>query len=128
MPKLLSTDYLNDPKAYAQAESIWRDRWTQMLRELGQQDAWESPWLNAAFADGTPFQDGNPIFSAICPSRRLGVRVIQVALDCESELATWTDTTMGPDEVQELVINCPLTEEYLDQSIQLMRTWITQQS
>ena len=81
--------------------------------------------MNAAFADGTPFPDGNPIFSAVCPSRRLGVRVIQIGLDAESGLETWTDT-FGEDEVRELVITCPLTEQNLDEAIQLMRTWITQ--
>ena len=126
MSKLLCTDFLNNPAEYAQAESIWRDRWTELLHELGQQDVWECPWLNTTFANGTPFRDGNPIFSAICPSRQLAGRIIQIGSDADAELQTWKGT-FGQDRVQELVIACPLTEQILDNAIQLMRRWITQE-
>lgn len=127
MSKLLCTDFLSSPVEYAQAESIWRERWTKLLHELGQQDVWEFPWLTTTFANGMPFRDGNPIFSAICPSRQVAVRIIQIELDADAKFQTWK-STFGQDLVQELVIACTLTEQNLEYAIQIMRKWITQET
>src|SRR5438045_3918635 len=78
---------------YAKAESVWRERWDAVLRELGEQGNWQTPWMTTNSNDGTPFRDGNPIFSAVCPERHLGVRVIQLEpADDPNELSFWTDT------------------------------------
>jgi hypothetical protein len=128
MAGVLLANFLNDPAEYEQAESLWREHWSNLIRELGQESIWESPWMNTTFNDGTPFRDGNPIFTAICPTRRLGVRVIQVELEKDpNELSTWTDffAKGEPDEIKELVIHCVLSDETLRTATKLMKSWLT---
>jgi hypothetical protein len=128
MVQPLFPNFLNDPNEYRQAEALWRERWDELVRRLGQQPQWVTPWLTSTFADGTPFADGNPIFSAVAAGRRLGVRVIQVEPSEEPrELAVWTDTFAEgePDAIKELVIACALTQQTLGESLALMERWIT---
>lgn len=121
--------FLSNPHDYGQAEGLWRDRWEGLLRWAGQHGQWKTPWLNTDFANGMPCRDGNPIFSAIDSSRRLGVRVIQVEPSGEPrELYFWIDTFgAGEETIKELVISCALTEETLYDALNLMRQWITRQ-
>jgi hypothetical protein len=116
MVRHLFPDFLDDKTAYDSAEAFWRNLWDEMLDMTGQRGAWRTPWLNAAFASGTPFRDGDPIFSALCPRRRLGVRVIQHEPEEDGpELDTWVD--WSGDEwsdigrVRVLVLSCALSEE-----------------
>jgi hypothetical protein len=128
MAKPLFPNFLNDPNEYRQAETLWRERWDELVRRVGQERQWVTPWLKTTFANGTPFADGNPIFSAVAPERRLGVRVVQVE-PCEGppELSTWTDTFAEgePEAIKELVIACTLTREALDESLALIEQWIS---
>jgi hypothetical protein len=78
MSTVLYSNFLNDPEEYARAESFWKHHWERLLSEVGQKGTWQSPWFNTTFANGTPFRDGNPIFTAVCTSRRLGVQIIQL--------------------------------------------------
>src|SRR5260370_40651992 len=93
MVQSLFPNFLNDPNEYHQVETLWRERWHDLVRRVGQGQTWVTPWLTTTFADGTPFADGNTIFSAVSPDRRLGVLVIQVAPSEDSrELSVWPDT------------------------------------
>lgn len=128
MTEHLYPKFLADAGEYAEAESFWRGRWGEVVRRAGEEALWHSPWLNTTFANGTPFRDGNPIFSAVCPSRRLGVRLIQLEPSEEpGELSYWTDTFAKgePEEVAELVISCALTPETLSDVMDLMNRWVT---
>jgi hypothetical protein len=130
MGKYLFPNFLNDQQEYERAEALWRDRWNELVRRLGQEWLWNSPWLNTTFADGTPCRDGNPIFSAVCPQRRLGVHVIQLEpSENPKEFYVWTDTFAegSPEAVKELVISCALTCATLDEAAELMRQWITEE-
>jgi hypothetical protein len=130
MAKPLFPNFLNDPNEYRQAEALWRERWDELVRRVGQGQKWRTPWLTTTFADGTPFADGNPIFSAVAPDRRLGIRVIQVDPSEEpSELSVWTDTFAEgqPEAIKELVIACALTPQTLGHSLSLMERWITKE-
>jgi hypothetical protein len=129
MVKSLFPNFLKDPTEYRQAETLWRERWDELVRRVGQERSWVTPWLTTTFADGTPFADGNPVFSAIAPDRRLGVRVIQVEPSEERELSVWTDTFAegGPEAVNELVIACALTPQTLVDCLALMERWITKE-
>ena len=114
MIKFLYPRFLTDSAEYDQAAALWKERWEKLITRAGQQGEWDSPWINTTFADGTPCRDGNPIFSAVCPKRRLGVRVIQQEpADAPRELEFWTDTFGGGDPLatKELVISCVLTSE-----------------
>ncbi len=130
MLQVLYPNFLKDPAEYNQAETLWRNQWNDLLRSMGRQDEWKSPWINNSFADGTPSQDGNPIFSAICPSRQLGIRVIQHEPSGNPEgLYFWTDIFAEgePDAVKELVIACVLTTETLYDCLDLMSQWISKE-
>ena len=94
----------------------------------GQSTAWESPFYTTTYVDGTAFRDGNPIFSAADPVRRLGVRVIQFEPTGDTgEMASWLNTFAKgePGEVEELVISCSLTDATLSKACDLIRQWIT---
>jgi hypothetical protein len=119
--------FLEDPAEYDQAEAYWRRLWDELARFAGQQREWRHPWLQTAYADGTPFRDGDPIFSAWCPSRKRGVRVIQnEPQEQELELDFWSDI-VGDEwsgEVQTLVISCALSKQAADLAQNLILSWM----
>jgi hypothetical protein len=126
--------FLNDQTQYTQAQNHWNDVWSALISRLGQRFKWETPWLNTTFADGTPCQDGNPIFSAVSKSRKLGVRVIQLSPPSTTpsgpppgdELSVWTDTFDDPrfGMITELVLACVLTERTVSEAVDLLDQWV----
>ena len=129
MAQHLFPNFLHDPAEYAQAERYWQDLFTRVTREAGVEGEWQSPWLVTRFADGTPFADGNPIFSAWSPVRRVGVRVIQyegAAAELDgAEFESWLDTFDPEGEnVRELVISCALSADAEREAIRLLRPWV----
>ena len=124
----LFPDFLRDPRQYDQAQALWAEKWEELVRRAGQAAAWESPFYTTTYVDGTAFRDGNPIFSAADPVRRLGVRVIQFEPTGDTgEMASWLNTFAKgePGEVEELVISCSLTDATLSKACDLIRQWIT---
>jgi hypothetical protein len=117
--------FLNDEEEYERAEGYWLDLWDRILEE-GQTDQWQAPWLATSFADGTPSRDGNPIFSAVSPARKLGVRVIQHApTQDQGELEYWIDTFEGEEgPIRELVLSCALSDEVVRRAAELIRSWV----
>jgi hypothetical protein len=127
MDKYLYRNFLSDSVAYDAAESLWSKHWEELRERVGDPNEWETPWLNTRFADGTPCRDGNPIFSAISPLHRRGIRVIQLEPAADPrELYFWIDTfdEGGPNGIDELVISCALTRETLMDAMNMMRQWI----
>jgi hypothetical protein len=128
MSEYLFPNFLQDPREYELAQEFWRNKWQETLERTGKKDLWITPWFGTTFTNGTPCLDGNPIFSAVCPSRRLGIFVIQLEPSANpSEVEVWTDTFAHrqPEEVKELVISCVLTEETQCIALDLMHQWIT---
>jgi len=123
----LFRNFLKDPRQYAKAESLWVQTWLTVAKRLGQQKQWKVPWFENKFANGIPIQDGNPIFTAVDRSRRLAVRIIQMpyAADGEPDLIHWTNKfgKGDPEELDELVISCVLSDETLAQATDLMTKW-----
>lgn len=129
MVDYLFPNFLSDLHEYKQAEFLWQQHFQELLRRVCQEGQWQTPWANTNFANGTPCRDGNPIFSAISPSRRLAVRIIQFGpADDAEEFHFWKDTFADtePEAIEELVISCVLTEQTLQQAVDLMRKWITE--
>lgn len=123
----LFPDFLKDAGQYDQAQQLWAEKWEESVRSAGQVAAWESPYYATTYANGTACRDGNPIFSAADPVRRIGVRVIQFEPTGDAgELASWRNTFAKgePEEIEELVISCSLTEETLSKACDLIRRWI----
>jgi len=130
MVDYLFVHFLSEPQEYKQAEVFWREQWDELVRRVGQEWLWKTPWINTSSVKETPIQDGNPIFSAISPRRRLALRVIQLEpSDNPREFYVWTDTFAegSPEAIEELVISCVLTHETLTEAVELMRQWITEE-
>jgi hypothetical protein len=131
MVKHLLKDFLRDTQEYALAVDYWRKLCAGILESKGVDGKWE-PWLNGKYADGTLHQDGNPIYSLVCPNERKGLRIIQVEpSDSRVEFSAWIDTFAGdtPDDVayiEELVIACALSDEALRIATPLISTWLTE--
>jgi hypothetical protein len=123
----LFKNFLKDRRQYTEAGKLWCDAWSRLTKRIGQGKQWKVPWFEARFVNGTPFLDGNPIFTAVDRSRRLAVRVIQFPLASEGEpdLIHWTDTFGKGDleELEELVIACVLSDDTLAQATDLMTKW-----
>ena len=123
----LLRNFLKDPKQYAKAEKLWVKTWLALIEQLGQEKQWEVPWFEPRFANGEPFRDGNPIFTAIDRSRGLVVRIIQMphAAEGEPDLISWNNKFAAgdPEEADELVIACVLSDETLAQATKLMTKW-----
>jgi hypothetical protein len=129
MAHFLFPDFLNDPQQYQQAEALWLRTWKELVDDVGQTQLWNAPLYTTTFVDGTPCRDGDPIFSAVDPTRRLGVRIIQFEPPGDvGEIVFWLDTFAEgePEEVRELVISCSLTDETLSRARDLIRQWITE--
>ena len=124
----LYPNFLTDAVAYAKSEQLWSDKWGELVRRRGQEQSWTTPWMNTRFSNGTPFGDGNPIFSAVCHSRARGIRVIQLPRsEGQSEFSFWVDVFApgGPEETKELVIVCVLTNDTLAQAMDLFAQWLS---
>jgi hypothetical protein len=125
---LLHANFLSNPTEYALSERYWRDLFRAIAREEGASDDWQDPWLNTKFVDGTSFADGNPIFSAWTPKRRLGVRIIQLdPANAREELnfSSWLDVFGdGDDAIRELVICGVLADENSLQASRMIRQWV----
>lgn len=128
MVRHLFPRFLHDPSEYVQAEAFWRDLWEKLARFTGQRQDWQYPWLRTAYANGTPFQDGDPIFSAWSPSRKLGVRVIQNEPQLqELDLDFWYDRVgdeWSGGEVNTLVISCALSGRAAALAQDLILSWM----
>jgi hypothetical protein len=124
---LLYPNFLSDHGEYRQAEALWSEEWAKLLQVTQDEARWETPWVASTFANGTPRRDGSPIFSAVCPSRKLGIRVIQnEPSDDQGELHFWTNIWADgePEAIKELVISCVLSTETLHASLDIMASWI----
>lgn len=119
--------FLENREEYAEAEKLWTQTWLKLIKRVGQQKRWKVPWFEPKFGNGTPMANGNPIFTAVDRSRRITVRIIQVPpkTERETDLAFWTDTfgKGDPEELEELVIACVLSDETLAQATDLMTKW-----
>ena len=123
----LLKNFLEDRKQYAESERLWAETWSAAIKRLGQQRRWKVPWFEPKFGNGEPMADGNPIFTAVDRSRRITVRIIQMPPDTEREtdFVFWTDTfgKGDPEELDELVIACVLSDDTLAQATDLMTKW-----
>ena len=127
MDEHLFPNFLQKLEVYREAERFWIGRWAQLMQQSGQGACWRTPWGNTSFADGTPFLDGNPIFSAIRSDGHIAIRVIQVdPAESPGDFTYWHDQ-FGEGEArrgEELVISCALTKENGSKAIELMKDFV----
>ena len=125
MVRHLCKGFLADAAEYESAQARWRRLWQRIVAEEKREAEWQVPWFAPEFVNGTPMRDGNPIFSAVSPTLRRGVRIIQHEPGGdELELEYWLDTFQGDEPIAELVISCALSEQAEDKAAKLIHSWV----
>jgi hypothetical protein len=130
MVRHLYRDFLRDAHQYTEAEEVWRRQWQRAEHLTGQKGEWRYPWLRTTSANGAPFRDGDPMFSAISADRGLAVRVIQHEPEGDDiELDFWVDEFGDEwEKVRVLVISCALSEEVVPYALDLFYSWMMEGS
>ena len=122
----LFPEFMDDPEQYDRAEEYWESMWRSLVRKVRPAGPWKSPWLNVYFGNGKKMRDSNPIFSAVCKRRRLGVRILQIepgeGPEFEYDLDTFAKD--DPEMVNVLTVRCALTEEIARKAAALMTEWM----
>ena len=118
--------FLEDTEHYEQSERYWERLWTEVVSEAGGWYTWLTPWMGT----GAPhIKDGNPIFSAISPDLRRGVRIIQLepyepGLDFQVWFENTEDDPLDPENIQELVIACVLSDLAAAYARNVLESWV----
>jgi hypothetical protein len=124
-PNFLQTD-----REYALSEEHWVKLWNQVDPRGRALHGWHQPWFQPL---PRSLSEGNPIFSAVSPRLRRGVRVIQHApTEPGLEIQAWLDFFGGgfhdPDSIQELVIACALSDLASQGAFSLLEPWVRGES
>ncbi len=116
---------LADPVQYDSLQQQWEHRWGRLVERTGQWFDWQTPWIDATLGNGTKLRDGNPVFSAVSHGRRRAVRIIQDDYAAR-EVNYWFDVfAQGePEELDELVITCPLYQESIIEACDMIEEWL----
>src|SRR6266851_4103413 len=118
--------FLADAAEYESAQARWRQLWDKLIATEKLEAEWKVPWFASEFVHGTPMRDGNPIFSAVSPTLRRGVRILQHEPTTDQlELDYWLDTFGSDEPIYELVISCALSDQAEQRAADLIRSWIT---
>jgi hypothetical protein len=126
MVKHLFSKFLEDEKAYLEAERFWIDLWERIDTETRVRNGWKQPWFQPL---PPSISEGNPIFSAVSLREKRGIRIIQSApAENGLEFVTYPDTfggsTLDPNAINELVISCALSEEAARAALSKMVDWV----
>ena len=129
MVRHLYKNFLSNLEQYKAAEDFWRNLCEKtIVKYLGQKHGWKV-WLNVHFCDGTPFLDGNPMYSLISPDSKKGIAIYQhEPTEDKIIFGAWMDK-FGPidetqDFVEEIVIGCELSEESAQLAKELIEIWV----
>ncbi|WP_029978737.1 hypothetical protein [Pseudomonas sp. PH1b] len=101
-------EYLNDKDRYLELERSFYDHFRLKVQEnpVGT-EVFKAPYYNTFFSNGSPFMDGNPIFSV---KNQLNGQILRVVLDEDAhELCSYRDKEAGCELV--VIGNLALLEE-----------------
>jgi hypothetical protein len=120
--------FLSNIEEYRASEHFWQDLCENILIKKEQKKQWK-PWLNVHYVDGTPFLNGNPIYSLISPDGKKGICIIQEEPSRKKiRITAWMDRFGDIEEgdkfVEELVIACELSEESSKIANELIEIWV----
>ena len=122
-PHFLFKNFLADKRVYRLNQAFWK---RQIQKALGKDHLALTPWVKDSFANGRPFFDGNPIFSArISPHKAL--RIVQEGPESKTvEFGYWTEKTHleKDQEVEEMVISLELSRESQQLAMEVLQEWI----
>ena len=122
MNDFLFADFLDDPAAYAAAQAYWQAR-LAFLNGLC------APYLRTAFANGQPFNDGNPIVNLADRAAGKATRIVQncpreFGLDYTSfEQAIELACSDGQRPAREKIIVLTLTANSAQRAEEELRAW-----
>lgn len=123
MDTILYPDFLEDISSYQASADFWQSKFDPLFQELGLE---KQNYLNTTMVNGTPLQDGNPIYQAYFPKLKKAVRIIQEEPILPADYGSWVNRTEVDDEdIEELVISLVLTEENVERTEQEIQTWIS---
>lgn len=130
MVKHLFPNFLQDETVYAQVERFWIDLWQGIDPDVRARQGWCHPWFEPL---PPSISEGNPIFSAVSPSLRRGVRILQYeptekGVEFFAYLDTFGGTIYDPDAIHELVISCALSDAAATLATSHIRRWIANMS
>lgn len=130
MTEYLYSGFLKDPGLYSLSEHYWQGLWQSISDQDRFRYGWQQPWFQPL---PPKLGQGNPIFSAISPVLRRGIRVIQHEPTSNSlEIQAWTDSFGGPvtdpASIKELVIACALSNLAAGVVLEMMKTWVVNRS
>jgi len=122
----LFPNFLHDERIYAQAESFWVDLWNRVDGLDRHRNGWRQPWFQPLPPD---VGEGNPIFSAVSPVLRRGIRILQSEpTEKGVEYFAYPDTFGGavfvPGVISEWVISCALSDEAAHYALSQIRQWV----
>jgi hypothetical protein len=122
----LHSNFLRDPKEYALSEEHWVRLWQQVEPQSRLLYRWRHPWFQPL---PPSLSEGNPIFTAVSPILRRGIRVIQhEPTESDLEFQAWLDFFGGdspdPDRIEELVMSCALSDPACQVALSLMEPWV----
>ena len=127
----LFSNFLADRQVYDGAVRYWKGLAEEILRGKPASNTWVE-WLNVKFADGTPFSDGNPIFSMFSPCQQKGFSVQQMEpTNTEVQVNAWMKR-FGADEstdscyIEQMVIVCELSVEATEIIRSLIDAWTSE--
>jgi hypothetical protein len=126
MVKHIFPDFLQDSHVYSLVEQYWIDLWQEIDSNTRKQFRWQQPW----FAPLPPhIGEGNPIFSAVSPFLKRGVRIIQSEpTEKGLEFVAYPDTFGGSifdsNTIHELVISCVLSDVAARFALTMMVPWV----
>jgi hypothetical protein len=124
MVEHLYPNFLHDQSVYADVEQFWINLWERIDATV--RDGWQTPWFEPL---PPSISEGNPIFSAVSPSLKRGIRVLQSEpTEKGLEFMAYPDTFGGsifdPSTIHELVISCALSDEADRIARSLIVRWI----
>jgi hypothetical protein len=119
-------NFLEDEQVYREVESYWAHLWEQIDANSRVANGWHQPWFQPL---PPSIGQGNPIFSAVSPRLRRGIRIIQAEpTEKELEFVAYPDTFGGPvfdpHAIHELVISCALSDAAAWVAFSLMSRWV----
>ncbi|MFK7971631.1 MAG: hypothetical protein AB8F95_14795 [Bacteroidia bacterium] len=120
----LISSFFNSTEQYLQMERFWALRFEALLLQTEKVGLWRYPWLNTRFANGLPFGDGDPIFSALSTSLKKSIKVVQNEdIDSFSSF-TQPFTLETGEDVEMLIICCPQKDQAIEEGIEIIKGWM----
>lgn len=123
----LYPSFLRDDREYQLSEDHWLRLWAQLDPRAVDEFGWQQPWFQPL---PRSLGEGNPIFSAVSPLLRRGIRVIQhEPTESGLEIQAWPDffggTSSDSGSIAELVISCALSDMASSVALSLIVPWVS---